>query len=642
MTPNKFRIYEVKVLLYRLSLAFLFYFVARLLFYFYNADLLSIDSVGQFLSLSFYALSFDSASIFYVSMLFILLSIAPAFINTKPKYQKVVFYAYFIPNLLAYSTNFVDLIYYRFIQSRTTIAVLDSLEHESNKTTLLFNFLLSYWHVLFLFIVCAALWVYLYTRVKIKPVEKDEPLSRYFVSSAFILIISVVGVVSGIRGGITKKTRPINIVDANRHTTKPEHGDVVLNTPFTILRTIGKSSYKEVRYMDKKTLQKYVNDVKQYNVNEPSTPNIVLFITESFGREYIGAFNKDTDIPNYKSYTPFIDSLAQHSLIYPNAFANGYKSIHAIPSILAGIPSFKDAFTSSPFPNQKIESVVSILNSKGYDTSFFHGAVNGSMGFLGFGNILGYDHYYGMTEYDNDDDFDGTWGIWDEPFFQFMRRTLNEKEAPFFATLFSVSSHEPFGLPEKYKGKFPKGNLQIHGPVGYTDYAFKRFFEESKNEPWFENTIFIITADHTNQIYYDKYKELVNRTAIPIMIYTPDERLKGVDNRLAQQMDIYPTILDLIGYNQPFRSWGSSLINGPINDRFTVSYGANELTYQTGNYIVRFNGSKVTGFYDINDKGLTKNLIKEKNKEMEEAEMKCKAFVQDYFDHIINRKLSKI
>ncbi|MDM1398670.1 sulfatase-like hydrolase/transferase [Myroides odoratimimus] len=638
MTPNKFRVYEVKVLLYRLSLAFLFYFVARLLFYFYNADLLNVDSIGQFLALSFYALSFDSAAIFYVSILFILLSILPAFINTKPGYQKVVFIAYFIPNLIAYATNFVDLIYYRFILSRTTIAVLDSLEHEKNKTQLFSNFLVNYWDVLVLFLISSALWIYLYTRVKMSPVER-QPTKDYFVSTLVITIIASVGIVSGIRGGVTKKTRPINIVDANRHTTKPEHGDIVLNTPFAILRTIGKSSYKMVNYMDKATLEKYVDGIEQYNVNKPSTPNIVLFITESFGREYIGAFNKDTDIPDYKSYTPFIDSLAQHSLIYTNAFANGYKSIHAIPSILAGIPSFKDAFTSSPFPNQKIESVVSLLNSKGYDTSFFHGAVNGSMGFLGFGNILGYDHYYGMTEYDNDDDFDGTWGIWDEPFFQFMRRTLNEKKTPFFATLFSVSSHEPFGLPEKYKGKFPKGNLQIHGPVGYTDYAFKRFFEESKNEPWFENTIFIITADHTNQIYYDKYKELVNRTAIPIMIYTPDERLKGEDNRLAQQMDIYPTILDLVGYDEPFRSWGSSLINGPINDRFTVSYGANEITYQGDKYIVRFNGQEATGFYDINDKALRKNLIKQKNKEMEELEMKCKAFLQDYFDRIINRKL---
>ncbi|WP_121965077.1 LTA synthase family protein [Myroides sp. N17-2] len=640
MLTNRFRTQEILVMIYRLLLAFFFYFIARFFFYYYNADLLNVTSVEQFLELSFYALSFDSMSIFYMSILFILLSILPLFINTKPSYQKVVFYSYFIPNLLAYATNYVDLIYYRFILSRTTISVFDSLEHEKNKAVLISNFLINYWSAWALLIITSILWIYLYNRVKIK-YYVVESTKHYLLTTLIILPIAVLGVVSGIRGGFTKKSRPINIVDANRYTAKPEHGDIVLNTPFAILRTIGKTSYKKVNFMEQKMLKKYVSGVKQYDVNKSNTPNIVLFITESYGREYMGAFNKDMNIKDYKSYTPFIDSLAQHSLIFPNAFANGYKSLHGVSSIIAGIPSFEEAFTSSPYPKQKIESLVSTLKSKGYDTSFFHGAANGSMGFLGFGNILGYDHYYGMSEYNNDEDFDGTWGIWDEPFFRYMKQTLSEKKGPFFATLFSVSSHEPFKLPAEYEGKFPMGNLPIHKTIGYTDYAFKKFFEESSKESWFKNTIFIITADHTNQIDYDVYKELVNRTAVPILIYTPDERVKGVDKRLAQQIDIYPTVLDLIGYNKPFRSWGRSLINDNKTVPYTINYGGNEYTYQEGNYIVRFNGSEVTGFYDINDKGLKTNLISKKNKEMELLEKKCKAFIQDYFARIIDKKLDK-
>lgn len=580
-------------------------------------------------------------AIFYVNILFILLSILPLFINTKKGYQKVVFYAYIIPNLIAYSTNFIDFIYYRFIYARTTIAVFDSLEHESNKGQLFFNFLVNYWHVFLICIVLCVLWVYLYTKVKFTRFLKVEDKKSYWLSTVLIIIVTGVGFVAGVRGDLKKATRPLNIIDANRHVEKPEHADIVLNTPFAILRTIGKTSFKKVEYMDETTLNKNISGVKQYYTNEPSTPNIVLFITESYGREYIGAFNQDMNIKNYKSYTPFIDSLSQHSLIFPNAFANGYKSIHGVSSVIAGIPSFKDAFTSSPYPKQKIESLVSTLKSKGYDTSFFHGAPNGSMGFLGFGNILGYDHYYGKTEYNNDDDFDGTWGIWDEPFFQYMRTTLNEKKGPFFATLFTVSSHEPFNIPAQHEGKFPIGDVPIHKTVGYTDYAFKKFFEESSKEPWFKNTIFIITADHTNQIAYDEYKELVNRTAVPILIYTPDERLKGVDKRLAQQIDIYPTVLDLIGYDKPFRSWGRSLVNDTITTPYTINYGGNEYTYQEGDYIVRFNGKEVTGFFDINDKGLKKNLIGQKNKEMERLEIKCKAFVQDYFERIIDKRLDK-
>ncbi len=641
MLSNRFRLNEMLVFAYRLFLAFFFYFIARVLFYFYNSDLLAVDSAGQFMKLAYHGLTFDRMAIFYVNILFILLSIVPIFKSTSKGYQKVVFWSYIIPNLLAYATNFIDFIYYRFIYARTTIAVFDSLEHESNKGQLFLNFLVNYWHVFALCIALCVLWVFLYKRVKFTQTLEVESKKNYFISSACIIVIVGVGFIAGVRGDLKKTTRPLNIIDANRHVEKPEHADIVLNTPFAILRTIGKTSFKKVEYMDEATLNRYVSGTKQYYSTDPSTPNIVLFITESYAREYIGAFNEDMNIPNFKSYTPFIDSLAQHSLIFPKAFANGYKSIHGVSSVIAGIPSFKDAFTSSPFPKQNIESLVSTLKSKGYDTSFFHGAPNGSMGFLGFGNILGYDHYYGKTEYNNDDDFDGTWGIWDEPFFQFMRKTLNEKKGPFFATLFTVSSHEPFQVPSQYEGKFPKGNQQIHQTVGYTDYAFKRFFEESSKEPWFKNTIFVITADHTNQIDYDEYRKLVNRTAVPILFYTADERYKGVDKSLAQQIDIYPTLLDMIGYDKPFRSWGRSLLNDTIVKPFTINYGGNEYTYQEGNYIVRFNGKEVTGFYAINDKGLEHNLIQNKNKEMEELELKCKAFVQDYFNRIIDKRLDR-
>lgn len=639
MISNRYRLNEMLVLFYRLFLAFFFYFIARVLFYFYNSDLLNVDSIGQFLELCYHGLTFDRMAIFYVNSLFIILSILPLVRSTGKAYQKLLFWVYIIPNLLAYSTNFIDFIYYRFIYARTTIAVFDSLEHETNKSQLFLNFMGAYYDV---FLICVGLcitWVWLYKKVKFTRLIKVQDKKSYWISSLIIFVLTAVGFVAGVRGDLKKTTRPLNIIDANRHVNKPEHADIVLNTPFAVLRTIGKTSFKKVDYLDSETLAKNLSSVKQYNTSSTSNPNVVIFILESFSREYIGAFNKDRAIENFVSYTPFIDSLSTKSLIYPNAFANGYKSIHGMSSVIAGIPSFKDAFTSSPFPKQNIESLVSTLKGQGYDTSFFHGAPNGSMGFLGFANILGYDHYYGKTEYNNDQDFDGTWGIWDEPFFDYMRETLNEKQNPFFATMFSVSSHEPFKIPQQYEGKFNKGNQQIHQTIGYTDYALKEFFKKSSKEPWFENTIFIITADHTNQIDYPEYGKLVNRTAVPILIYWPKANLVGQDDKLAQQIDIYPTVLDLVGYKQPFRSWGRSLVNDTIEKPFTINYGANEYTLQQGDYIVRFNGNQVTGFYDINDKALQNNLIDKQTPEMQELELKVKAFVQDYFQRIIDKEL---
>ncbi|MDP2088423.1 MAG: sulfatase-like hydrolase/transferase [Flavobacteriaceae bacterium] len=634
------RIDEYKVLIYRLFLIYLFYFFARILFLSFNYELLEVDSLFDFFILEYHGLAFDTTAILYINTLFILFSILPFFVNTKNGYQKFLFYLYFVTNLLMYATNFIDFIYYRFTYSRTTIAFMDIIDHETNKWELFFRFIISYWYVYLLFLGMAILWIYLYKKIKI--IHKPLVISKlkYFSISNIILFFIAILMVGGIRGDFRFSTRPINLVDANRYITKLQHADIVLNTPFSILRTLRANSFKKLNLVAPEVLEKNINSVKYYQNNPKTTPNIILFITESYGKEYWKSFNQHTDIPNYVGYTPFLDSLAQHSLIFTNAFANGRKSIHGMASVLAGIPSFSDAFTSSPYPNQKIQSLVSTLKEMGYDTSFFHGAPNGSMGFLGFGNILGFDHYYGKNEYNNDADFDGIWGIWDESFFQYMKQTLDKKRTPFFSTIFTISSHDPFIIPEKYEGKFPKGSRPIHQSVGYTDYSFKKFFETAKKEAWFKNTIFIITADHTNQIAYDEYNKVVNRSTIPILIYKPDESLKGINNELAQQIDIYPTILDLIGYDKPFRSWGRSLVGDHQSEPFVINYNGTQYQYIRGNYISTFDGKKMTGFYDINDKGLEMNLISKKNMEMKENELAFKVFIQDYFNKIIDQKLT--
>lgn len=636
---NKFfRVQEYKALLYRIVLAYVFYFLARLLFFVYNANLLKVDSVMDFTSLAYHGLVFDTTAILYVNALFLLFSVLPIWINTKKSYQTFLFYLYFVTNLLAYATNFVDFIYYKFTYARTTIAFMDIVKHESNKGNMFFRFIVSYWHVYVLFFILTILWIYLYRKVQVAQ-ETPKAKVAYFSSSVIGIMVLATMVVGGIRGDFKKSTRPLNLIDANRYVEKPQHADIILNTPFAIIRTIGKTSFKKVELVGANVVEANFQPIKHYKNNPKTTPNVVLIITESFGREYWGCLNKDRNIPNYVGYTPFLDSLAQHSRIYTNGFANGSKSIHGMSSILAGIPSFRDAFTSSPYPKQRIQSLVSCLKEMGYDTSFFHGAPNGSMGFLGFGNILGFDHYYGKTEFNNDTEFDGVWGIWDEPFLQFMKNTLDKKQKPFFSTIFTVSSHEPYIVPEKYKNKFPKGNVPMHQCVGYTDYAFKKFFEEAKKQPWFNNTIFIITADHGNQSHYQEYQNVINRTAAPILIYKPDGSLKGVDKELAQQIDIYPTILDMVGYEKPFRSWGRSLLGDKKIKPFTVNFNGNLYQFQRGKYICTFDGKNIVGYYDINDKTLEKNLISKPTQEMLATGEACKAFIQDYFDRIIDQKL---
>lgn len=638
---KEFRKQEVLILCYRIFLAFVFYQIARLLFWFFNKDLIKIDGVTDYLSLAYHGIAFDTTAILYVNSLFILLSLIPIIINTKKVYQKILFWLYFITNGIAYSMNFGDFVYYKFSQTRLTSAALQVAKHETNIFKVFTTSVQEHPFIVIWFFILMALWVFLYKKVKVTE-RKPMKLFPYFLWSVVSICLTAVLVVGGIRGDFKHSTRPINLVDANKFVKTPLQANVVLNSTFSFFRTMNTNSFREVHFVDQKFIDENIQPYKIYDRQVQDKPNVVIFIVESFGREYSGAFNKDKNIKDYVSYTPFIDSLANESLIFPNTFANGRQSIHGMSSILAGIPSLTDAFTSSPYSNQKIQSIVSVCNEMGYDTSFYHGAPNGSMGFLGFGNILGFKHYFGKDEYNHNEDFDGMWAIWDEPFLQYFAKNVG-KTKPFMATVFTASSHHPFKIPEKYNGKFKKGKVEMHEPMQYTDYSIKKYFETAKKQPWYDNTIFVFTGDHPNQIYYSEYEKAMNRFAVPLIFYSPNPKfqLKGVNNELAQQIDIYPTLADLIGYNKKIRSWGRSLLSDKKYPSMIVNSDGTSEQFVFGNYIYRFDGKGIIGVYDKNDLGFENNLKdKTKSPETEKGKLVAKAWYQDYMNRVMNRKLN--
>jgi len=210
------------------------------------------------------------------------------------------------------------------------------------------------------------------------------------------------------------------------------------------------------------------------------------------------------------------------------------------------------------------------------------------------------------------------------------------------ATLFSASSHDPFRVPKEYEGKFPKGTVNIHQCIGYSDNALRQFFNEAKKQSWFKNTIFVLTGDHTNTSAYPEYRQALNLHAVPVLFYKPDNSLQGEKDRLAQQIDIYPTLIDLIGYQKPFRSWGNSLVfENPAVQPFYIGYDGINYQFVQGDYVCLFDGQKTTGFYKLLDKDLTENLISTQppSEEMLMIEKNCKAFLQEYFQRIVDREL---
>ena len=637
-----FRINEISILIYRIFLVYINYTFCRLLFVYFNNDLLQIDNFLQLTKLLYHGIRFDSMSIVYINSIFILLSIIPFKINTSKIYQDVLIWIYFIFNGIGMLLNFIDFEYYRFNLNRLMSSFLEAIESEPNKSELILHYIFDYYHILIIYLTFLFVWIFLYKMVKLKD-QLSFRNKNYYLSSLFIFLFTAVFCVMGARGGDLKKsTRPITIIDAMDNVNNPQHADIILNTPFTILKTLFKKPFKLINKFNNDEILNELNTIKQYNrvLKDPS-PNVIIFILESMGREYWGSMNKERKIKDFIGFTPFLDSLAEHSLVFSNAFATSRKSIHAMPSILAGIPSFEISYTSTPYSKQKIESIVSIANSMDYNTSFFHGASNGSMGFLGFSNTLGFKNYYGRNEFNNDDEYDGYWGIWDEPFLQFTKETLDNKKQPFLATVFTITSHEPYVIPKKYDNRFNQGLIPMHKCVLYTDFSIKKFFDESKNSDWFKNTIFLFTADHSNKSYYPYYQKTINRFANPIMIYIPNSEFKGEVNSLASHMDIYPTIVDLIGYKKPFRSWGKSLVTRDNLNSIVVNYlGGGSYFIMNDSLISVHNGEKAIGFYDIQDKNFKDNLIHKRNKKMNDLERKGSIFLQDYFNRIIKGEMN--
>lgn len=636
------RIVELKVLIYRLFLAYVAFGLSRVFFLYYNFDVIEVTSIAQGLYLCYLGLRFDTTSILYLSSLFVLTSILPGTFTLKKAYQKVVKIFYFFGLVSGLLLNFIDIAYYRFNLMRLNASLFESIENESNKSTLIVHFFFTYFYLIVLFALMLMAWNYFYNKVQVQGIVIKNK-KAYYVESVILFIVVVVTSIGGVRGGnFLNATRPIATIHAMEKISNPQHADILLNTPFSIFRTLGKTDIQPKNNYSPAQVKAATQPFKQYSkaAQDSLAPNIVLFILESFGKEYWGAFNEETNIPNYVSYTPFLDSLGQHSLRFTNFFANGRKSIHGMPSILAGIPSFKTAYTTSPYVLQPLESVLSILNEKNYDTSFFHGAPNGSMGMLGFSSVLGFDHYYGKEQYGIEKDFDGYWGIWDEPFLGYMKTVLDQKQTPFFSTVFTVTSHEPYIIPEKHEGKFPKGNIPMHQCVGYTDYAIQQFFKQAKEEDWFDNTIFLFTADHGNQSDYAYYEKPINRFANSFMIYSPKGTFKGQNKQLAQHIDIYPTIVDLVGYDKPFRSWGQSLVSDPVQAPYVVDYFGENYFIMDEQHILVSDGERVLGMYNESDKGLNNNLKDENLPAMHVLSEKLNLFIQDYMNRITSGNLS--
>lgn len=608
-------------------------------FFLTNQSLFSHLSLKELGYIFWGGIKFDVASLIYINLIYILLQIIPFPFRYKEAYQKFCKWLFIITNSIGFMANFVDFVYYKYTLKRTTASIFSQFSNEQNKFKLVVDFALDYWLLVILLAVFIYFFVKFYDAITIQKAPKFNYKNYALHFIGFILISGIC--VIGARGGWRHSTRPITLSNAGDFVKVSSDMSLVLNTPFSIIKTLENNDLKEVHYFDQQSLEKIYSPIHQPNVNGPFKKlNVVFLIIESLGKEHIGALNKDLLHGNYKGYTPFIDSLVANSFTSSRTYANGRKSIDALPSIISSIPSINEPFVLSTYSGNKTTSIAKILGDEGYETAFFHGAPNGSMGFSAYANLAGIKKYYGKTEYNNDADFDGIWGIWDEPFMQYMAKTMNNFKQPFFSTFFSVSSHHPFKVPEKYQGKFKKGPLEVQEPIGYTDMSLRKFFATAAKMSWYKNTLFVLVADHATVSYLPEYQTTPGYFSVPILFYYPGGELKGKTEKLIQQIDIAPTVLGYLNYKKPFFSFGFNAFDTSKNN-FVVNNNDGVFNFYKGDYLLQHNGQTAIGLYNLKSDRLTKkNLIGNDSVVQNNLEMEFKAFIQQYNNRMIKNKLT--
>jgi len=620
----------------RLLVVMLLFSLLRVVFFLYNLDFFQDVTPKGALVLLLGGLKFDLVAVLYTNILFIFLMVVPFQCRYSPRYQQVARTLYLFTNSIAIALNCIDTVYFRFTLRRTTQNALQEFGNETNLLQLTGRFLLDYWFMVVLFVAFVLLLRASYG----KAIEKPQTLASprlYYPIGVLLLCASTILFVGGVRGGFANSIRPITLSNAGQYVERPLEMAIVLNTPFAIYKTLEITPLEKKDYFkDQAAIDTYFSPIHlPKDTAVFRSMNVVVIILESFGTEYIGALNGLE-----KGYTPFLDSLIGEGYTFNHSYANGKKSIDAMPSVLASIPSLVEPYVLTPYAGNEINSIASLLNKKGYETAFFHGAPNGSMGFQAFAKIAGYDHYLGKDEFGDNAHYDGQWGIWDEEFMQFYAQKMNGLKEPFHTTLFTVSSHHPYEVPDHYKGKFPEGELKIHKCIGYTDNALRRFFATASAMPWFGNTLFVITADHTNvDTHLRRFQTSAGVFAVPILFYKSGSELKGKADRLAQQNDIMPTVLHYLGYDAPFIAFGNDALQKD-SSAFVVNYNGFYQIFE-GEHLLQFDGDQTIALYNFrNDILLKENLVGRYPAVQLALEQRLKAYIQEYNARLIDNRLT--
>ena len=621
------------LLFYRLVTALFLLSISRWMIYLFNINIFHKLSFNEAAYLYWAGLRFDLCVLAYLNIPLILVYALPFSFNSNKILQKATSFLFVTLNAIAIILNLIDVVYFRYIGKRMTSELFQFLGNtKENYNGLIGQFANDFWYMIIAAIVFTLVLVVVAKETEIRHKDEQAGTKKLILNySAFAIIVFLVTIAC--RGGIQNK--PINLATSLKY-TNTDNVPIVLNTPFSIVKSTSSKGLTMMNIVENPSYSPihYGTESNRFVTQDTVKQNIVIIILESFGQETIKYYNTTRD----QTITPFLDSLLSKSLTF-DGYANGRRSIESLPSILAGIPSLMETdLGSSRYFGNRIDGLGTHLKKHGYKTAFFHGGNNGTMNFDVFSQQTGFDDYYGRKEYGNDNDYDHRWGIFDGPFMQFAAQKMSEFDTTFAAVIYTLSSHHPFTLPDNFV--LPEKSNQWSGfekTIYYTDCALRDFFNAAKKTSWFDNTLFVITADHANTEHiYPEYSTIIGMYAIPIAFHSQHIKPHRSEE-MAQQTDINISTLSAVGINDTIFSFGRNLFNKNEKPTF-ISYINQTYQYSDGEYLLQSDGNNTLAIYRYkNDRMLKKDLSEHIN--CDDIDIKFKEKLQEYNNRMILNQL---
>ncbi len=302
------------------------------------------------------------------------------------------------------------------------------------------------------------------------------------------------------------------------------------------------------------------------NISNIPKYNIIFITVESLSGEFMGKFG------NQHNITPNLDKLADDSIFFTNLYAVGTRTVRGLEAITLSVPPTPGSSIIRRPNNQSLFNIATIFKQQGYNINFIFG------GYSYFDNLQNYFHGNGYTIVDRNNlqeeeiSFSNIWGVADEDIFNKSLAIADQNYQDgkaFFSLIMTTSNHRPYTFTQG-RIDLPSGSGR-NAAVKYTDYAIGKFLEMAKSRPWFEHTIFVITADHCASSA-GKTDLPINKYHIPLLIYAPGILKPQIVTNLASQIDIAPTIFGLLNFSYNSKFFGQDILKSPPNRAFISTY----------------------------------------------------------------------